>query len=178
MAHRPSPPHKPVSLPLPHCAISPPTLTSGLTVALPADYIGFCMHYQDRYLRYTRVRVADPGLSRELVETTLGSVAVNWADLLASPCPAAEAWAILGSVIAQAARGQAATSLSSVAYRILPALQADVVILRHRLCLSNEQTADLLGVEESVVTSQLRMAHRTMSGHPEHSPIPAATGLL
>ncbi|MGP3737563.1 hypothetical protein ACTWJ9_31070 (plasmid) [Streptomyces sp. GDS52] len=133
------------------------------------------MHYQDRYLRYTRVRVADPGLSRELVEAALGSVAINWAGLLASRCPAAEAWDILGSVIAQAIRGQAAASLCNVVYRILPQMQADVVVLRHRLSLSDEQAADLLGVEEPVVTSQLRMAHRTMSRHLEYSPIPADT---
>ncbi|MGQ4374813.1 hypothetical protein ACN6K9_001684 [Streptomyces sp. SAS_267] len=132
------------------------------------------MRYQDRYLRYARARVADPILSRELVEAALGSVAVNWAGVLASHCPAAEAWDILGSVIAQALRGQTAASRCNVVYRLLPPLQADVVILRHRLCLSDEQAADLLGVEESVVTSQLLMARRTVSQEQEHFVVPAA----
>lgn len=173
MAHRSALRHTPAPLARPWCAIVPPSGPCGLQVALPADYVAFCMHYQDRYLRYTRVRVADPGLSRDLVEAALGSVAINWTGLLASHCPAAEAWDILGSVIAQAVRGQAAASLCNVVYRILPQMQADVVVLRHRLYLSDEQAADLLGVEEPVVTSQLRMAHRTMSRHFEHSPIPA-----
>lgn len=171
MANRPSPRHTPAPLAQPRYAITPPSEPRGLQVTLPADYVAFCMHYQDRYLRYTRVRVADPGLSRELVETALGSMAINWTGLLASHCPAAEAWDILGSAIAQAVRGQAAASLCNVVYRILPQLQADVVVLRHRLCLSDEQAADLLGVEESVVTSQLRMAHRAMSGHLAYSPV-------
>lgn len=134
-----------------------------LVVSLPADYTAFCMLYQDRYLRYARVRVTDPRLSRNLVETALGSVATNWTSLLASHCPAAEAWSILGSLIAQAVRGQAAAKLCNAVYRTLPPLQADVVILHHRLSLSDEQAADLMGVEEPLVASQLRMAHRAMS---------------
>ncbi|WP_328687764.1 hypothetical protein OHA74_54740 [Streptomyces phaeochromogenes] len=144
-------------------AVELPARPSGLVISLPADYTAFCMLYQDRYLRYTRVRVADPGLSRTLVEAALGSVATNWATVLASHCPAAEAWNILGSLIAQAVRGHAATESCSTVYRVLPLLQADVVILRHRLSLSDQQAADLMGVEEPLVASQLRMAHRNMS---------------
>ncbi|MER5881189.1 hypothetical protein ABT119_35385 [Streptomyces sp. NPDC001910] len=176
MALRPSPQHTTASPPQPRCT-SAPAGPSGLQVSLPADYIAFCMHYQDRYLRYTRVRVADPVLSRELVEAALGSVATNWASLLASHCPAAEAWDILGSFIAQAVRSRAAARRCSVVYRVLPPLQADVVILRHRLCLSDEQAADLLGVEESVVTTQLRMAHRTVSHRLQQSQITAKRGM-
>ncbi|GAA4027047.1 hypothetical protein [Streptomyces plumbiresistens] len=155
------------------CVTEPPARPSGLIVSLPADYTAFCMLYQDRYLRYTRARVADPGLSRELVETALGSVATNWATVLASYCPAAEAWDILGSLIAQAMRGHAAATLYNTVYRVLPPLQADVVILRHRLSLSDGQAADLMGVEEPLVASQLRMAHRTMARRTAH-PQPAA----
>ncbi|OIJ63416.1 hypothetical protein [Streptomyces mangrovisoli] len=130
------------------------------------------MHYQDRYLRYTRARVADAALSRRLVEAALGSVATNWTGILASHCPVAEAWDILGSVIAQAVRTRAVAGRCTNLYRSLPPLQADVVVLRHRLCLSDEQAADLLGVEESVITSQLRMAHRTILRRQQDSQAP------
>ncbi|MEU0248278.1 hypothetical protein ABZ192_28915 [Streptomyces sp. NPDC006235] len=165
MAELPGPQRKPTaSRPRPsRCALEPPDQTSGLIVSLPMDYIAFCLLYQDHYLRYTRARVADPDLSRELVETALGSVAINWATVLASRRPAAEAWDILGSLIAQALHGHATATLCNTVYRVLPPLQADVVILRHRLSLSDGQAADLIGVEESVVASQLRMAHRTMA---------------
>ncbi|MGI5372625.1 hypothetical protein [Streptomyces iakyrus] len=165
MAELPGPQRKPTVYRalLSQCAVEPPDRTAGLIVSLPMDYIAFCLLYQDRYLRYTRARVADPDLSRELVETTLGSVAINWASVLASRRPAAEAWDILGSLIAQTLRGPAAATLCNTVYRVLPPLQADVVILRHRLSLSNKQAADLIGVEEPVVASQLRMAHRTMA---------------
>jgi hypothetical protein len=156
------------------CAVEPPARPAGLVVNLPAAYTAFCMLYQDRYLRYTRARVADPGLSRELVETALGSVATNWATVLASHRPAAEAWDILGSLIAQAVRGQSAANICNAVHRVLPPLQADVVILRHRLSLSDEQAADLMGVEEPLVASQLKMAHRTMARRavPAHSAVP------
>lgn len=146
-------------------AAQPPPRPTRLLVSLPADYTAFCLLYQEHYLRYTQARISDPGLSRRLVETALGNVATNWANLLASHCPAAEAWSILRALIAQAARGRAAAKLSNAVYRVLPPLQADVVILRHCLSLSDEQAADLMGVEKPLVASQLRMAHRTMSRH-------------
>jgi hypothetical protein len=158
----------------PRHAPETPAQPQELAVSLPADYTAFCMLYQDRYLRYARVRVIDPGLSRTLVETALGSVATNWASVLASHRPAAEAWSILGSLIAQAVRGQTAAKFCNDVYRALPPLQADVVILRHRLSLSDEQAADLMGVEEPVVASQLRMAHRTMSRHLSN-PLPVTS---
>ncbi|MFI1415628.1 hypothetical protein ACH4Y0_37765 [Streptomyces sp. NPDC020707] len=159
----------------PRHTVEPPARPTGLIISLPADYTAFCMLYQDRYLRYTRVRVADPGLSRTLVETALGSLATNWTTVLASQCPAAEAWNILGSLIAQAVGGHAATKSCTTVYRVLPPLQADLVILRHRLSLSDQQAADLMGVDEPMVTSQLRMAHRNMSRQPAH-PLPQAPG--
>ncbi|MFJ8536853.1 hypothetical protein [Streptomyces sp. NPDC093591] len=143
--------------------MEPPAWPAGLVVHLPVDYTAFCMLYQDRYLRYARARIADPRLSRELVETALGSVATNWAAVLASHRPAAEAWNILGSLIAQAVHGQAASTVCNAVYRVLPPLQADIIILRHRLSLSDEQAADLMGVEEPLVASQLKMAYRAMA---------------
>ncbi|WSQ15127.1 hypothetical protein OG604_49645 [Streptomyces sp. NBC_01231] len=165
MAELPGPRRKPTaSCPRSYrCVAEPPGRPSGLIVSLPADYTAFCMLYQDRYLRYARARVADAGLSRQLVEAALGSVATNWATVLASRCPTAEAWNILGSLIAQAVRGHSAASICNTVYRVLPPLQADVVILRHRLSLSDGQAADLMGVEEPVVATQLRMARRTMA---------------
>ncbi|MFE0520851.1 hypothetical protein [Streptomyces sp. NPDC058954] len=131
------------------------------------------MLYQDRYLRYARARVADPSLSRHLVETALGSVATNWTAVLASHCPAAEAWSILSALVARAVRGQSATTVCSAVYRVLPPMQADLVILRHRLSLSDEQAADLMGVEEPLVASQLKMAHRVMA-HTTAPPVRSA----
>ncbi|MET7852320.1 hypothetical protein [Streptomyces avermitilis] len=173
MTDLPGPRRKPTAAcprPSSRCAVEPPARPSGLVVSLPADYTAFCLLYQDRYLRYACARVADPGLSRELVETALGSVAINWANVLASHCPAAEAWNILGSLIAQAVRGHAAPKFCNAVYRALPPLQADLVILRHRLSLSDEQAADLMGVERPLVASQLRMAHRTMARRPPALP--------
>jgi hypothetical protein len=142
----------------------PPRQPAGLVIDLPLEYTAFCLLYQERYLRYTRARGGDPSLSRRLVETALGKVAVNWVGVLASHCPAAEAWGILGSVISTAVRGRPAVRAKpcNAVYRMLSPLQADIVVLRHRLSLDVEQTAELMGVDEPVVSSQLRMAHRNL----------------
>ncbi|ELP66318.1 hypothetical protein STRTUCAR8_01792 [Streptomyces turgidiscabies Car8] len=143
----------------------------------PPEYTAFCLLYQDSYLRYARARLTDPGLSRRLVERALGLVATNWASVLASHCPAAEAWDILVSVITTVVRQRPATGARpcNAVYRMLSPLQADVVILRHRLSLNDEQAADLMGVEEPVVASQLRMAHRNLPQGVANS-LPAAPG--
>ncbi|MEV6594749.1 hypothetical protein [Streptomyces acidicola] len=161
----------------PHQDAEPPKRPPGLVINLPVEYTAFCLLYQDRYLRYARARLADPGLSRRLVETALGKVATNWASVLASHCPAAEAWTILGSVITAAAHRSTAAGAGScnAVYRILSTLQADIVTLRHGLSLSEEQAADLMGVEEPVVACQLRMAHRNLPRELAHA-LSAAPG--
>ncbi|MBT2529924.1 sigma-70 region 4 domain-containing protein [Streptomyces sp. ISL-99] len=143
-------------------AHQPSGLSEPLTICLPLDYTAFCLLYRDAYLRYAQARLADAETSRTVVEMALGQLALNWSAALSS-CPAAVAWQLLGHLITLSS-GQAAavaTGREDI-YRQLPAVQADAVILCHRLSLTPGQAAALMGVEEPAVNSRLSAALRRL----------------
>ncbi|WP_037913257.1 RNA polymerase sigma factor sigma-70 region 4 domain-containing protein [Actinacidiphila yeochonensis] len=93
----------------------------------------------------------------------LGDLAVNWKQAL-SGSPAALAWDLLGDRVRAALRAPAAAGESEALQRMLPPLQADLVILRHKLTLGTAESAGLLGLDVSTVVSNLAAARRTLSG--------------
>ncbi|MET9116061.1 sigma-70 region 4 domain-containing protein [Streptomyces longwoodensis] len=131
---------------------------------LPLEYTAFCLLHQERYLRYTRERVQDASMSRQVVEAVLGNLATLWPTVISSPRPAAVAWRLLDALISSALRDTALPRPVDAVHRMLPPAQADAVILRCRLHLSDAQAAELMGVETSTVASQLRMAQRALPG--------------
>ncbi|MFE4622688.1 sigma factor-like helix-turn-helix DNA-binding protein [Streptomyces mirabilis] len=143
---------------------------------LPLEYTAFCLLHRERYLRYTRERVQDAWVSQKLVEAALGNLATIWPAVISSSRPAAVAWRLLDALISSALRGRrngVAHPVDAV-HQVLPPAQADVVILRCRLRLSEAQAAELMGVEQPAVASQLRMAQRALPGRLTAAP--AAVG--
>lgn len=140
-------------------------------MVLPLEYTAFCLLHQERYLRYTRERMQDAGMSRQVVEAVLGNLATLWPTVISSPRPAAVAWRLLDALISSALRAavQPARPVDAV-HRMLPPAQADAVILRCRLRLSETQAAELMGVEAPAVASQLRMAQRALPGELTAAP--------
>ncbi|SNT56265.1 hypothetical protein [Actinacidiphila glaucinigra] len=133
---------------------------------LPVEYRAFCLLHQERYMRYTRERVQDMRMSRQVVGEALGNLAMIWPAVISSPRPAAVAWRLLNTLISSEVRhleSQVEEPVDAV-HQVLPSAQADAVILRCRLQLDDRQAAELMGVEASAVASQLLMAERTMPG--------------
>ncbi|WP_328674901.1 sigma factor-like helix-turn-helix DNA-binding protein [Streptomyces sp. NBC_00343] len=137
-----------------------------IELVLPLEYTAFCLLHQDHYLHYTRERVQDAWMSRQVVEAVLGNLATIWPTVISSPRPAAVAWGLLDALIASALRGRRAGASQSAdaVHRLLPRAQADAVILCCRLDLSEKEAAELMGVEAPAVASQLRMAQRALPG--------------
>lgn len=146
-----------------------------ITLVLPLEYTAFCLLHRERYLRYTRERVQDAWVSQKLVEAALGNLATIWPTVISSSRPAAVAWRLLDALISSALRGHrsGAAQPVDVVHRVLPPAQADAVILRCRLHLSEEQAAELMGVEQPAVASQLRMAQRALPGRLTAAPAAA-----
>jgi hypothetical protein len=132
-----------------------------LTIALPLDYTAFCLLYEEHYVHYSRARVADPATGRVAVARALGDLALAWDRALRSPSVAAVAWEILRIRVRAAAR-TAGPAPGWDLLRTLPDLQADAMLLRYRLALTNARSAQLMGVEEPVIAGQLRLAWRQL----------------
>jgi hypothetical protein len=134
-------------------------------MVLPLEYTAFCLLYQERYLQYTRERVQDAHTSQQVVRAVLGNLATIWPTVISSPRPAAVAWRLLDALISSAVRnGDRRALRADSVHRWLPPGQADAVILRCRMHLSETQAAELMGVEPPVVATQLRMAQRALPG--------------
>jgi hypothetical protein len=144
-----------------------------IEMVLPLECTAFCLQHQEGYLRYARERVQDAWMSRQVVETALGNLATTWPEVISSARPAAVAWQLLDALIVSALRGSRAVSSGAVdaVHRVLPQRQADAVILRCRLRLSEEEAAGLMGVEAWVVASELRMAQQALPGELTAAPL-------
>ncbi|MFF9119034.1 hypothetical protein ACF09Y_26165 [Streptomyces massasporeus] len=144
-----------------------------IELVLPLECTAFCLQHQEGYLRYTRERVQDAWVSRQVVETALGTLATTWPQVISSARPAAVAWQLLDALIGSALRGSRDLRSDPVdaVHRMLPQKQADAVILRCRLRLSEEEAAELMGVEAWVVASHLRMAQRALPGELTVAPL-------
>ncbi|MGW7064059.1 sigma factor-like helix-turn-helix DNA-binding protein [Streptomyces sp. NPDC054904] len=138
-------------------------------VCLQLGYSAFCLRNQDRYIRYARARSLDASRARAVVESVLDALVETWPAVISSDRPASIVWDMLATRVAAAARearerrtGRGRDTLHSA----LPDQQADVVVLRYRLCLTAAETADLMGLDEPEVTVQLRwgLSHLTNRG--------------
>ncbi|GAA2126116.1 hypothetical protein [Streptomyces synnematoformans] len=132
-----------------------------LTIALPLDYTAFCLLHEENYVRYSRARVADAAAGRLAVARALGDLALAWDRALRSASVAAVAWETLRTRVRAAAR-TAGPAPGWDPHRTLPDLQADALLLRYRLALTDAQAAQLMGVAEPVVAGQLRLARRQL----------------
>jgi hypothetical protein len=132
-----------------------------LLISLPLDYTAFCTLHQDAYLRYAQARIADAEASRAVVSSALGELALTWTSALRSSSPEVIAWQLLGRLVRAAVIRSGAVGRSM--HRLLPAAQADAVLLCGQLSLSVKQAAALMGEEEPTVRSRLRAGLRSLS---------------
>jgi DNA-directed RNA polymerase specialized sigma24 family protein len=126
------------------------------------EYNAFCQLHRDRYCAYARARIGNAILAERAVADALGDLAVIWRQALSSSAPAAWAWDLLSARVRVARRSPYAPAGGDGLHRMLPALQADTVLLRHRMMLTMAETACLLGLDISLVASTLATARRTL----------------
>ncbi|MER7141313.1 hypothetical protein ACIRVI_00155 [[Kitasatospora] papulosa] len=127
------------------------------------DYAAFCSLHQDAYLRYSEARLRQTEAGREAVQEALGGLLLVWTAALGSSCPAAMAWDLLKQAVLRAQQYlPSAAPPVEAAYQELPNEVADAVVLCGDLSLSVQQAAEVMGVEEPVVRSRLRIAQRTL----------------
>ncbi|WP_406205462.1 hypothetical protein OH807_30905 [Kitasatospora sp. NBC_01560] len=112
--------------------------------------------YEQQYLQYAHVRLADEGLGAEAVERTFGYLSGGWDAVLRCPQPMAACWVLLRQVVSE--RSRRASRTGDRLHRALPALAADAALLRYRLGLDASIAAHLMGVDESALRAQLRTA--------------------
>ncbi|MDK9497046.1 sigma factor-like helix-turn-helix DNA-binding protein [Streptomyces katrae] len=98
----------------------------------------------------------------------LDALGEAWPTVISSDRrPASIVWEMLVSRVAAAsrdARERRSSRGRDTLHSALPDQQADVVMLRYRLCLTAAETADLMGLEEPEVTVHLRWGLSRLTG--------------
>lgn len=159
-------------LPSPERAVTATALaTARSDLALRA----FRQLYQEHYLHYTRLRTDDDRLALAVAEAAFTDLATLWPTVLRSAnCPAF-AWRLLGASTEKTVRALPADRQERAdhLHRLLPADQADAVLLHQGLRLSAAGAAAVMGTTPGTVRSSLARARRAMS----HITAVAASGL-
>ncbi|MBB4161655.1 hypothetical protein [Streptomyces cinereoruber] len=88
------------------------------------------------------------------MSAVLGDLAMTWTEVLQSPSPSALAWRLLSVRTGRDA-------VTAGPHRVLPAAQADAVLLRYRLGLPAEQAAEVMGREPAEFAWLLKQTVRT-----------------
>ncbi len=134
----------------------------GTADAVVRGYAGFRQLYRDRYLRYARLRVGDA--ADAAVSAAFGHLADQWPRVMGSEIrPAAYSWRLLGGCVAAVGTDGAGTAdATGGLYGVLPAEQADAVLLHYRLGMTLTEAADLMGVDPSALAAHLLMAERRL----------------
>ncbi|MFD6624295.1 hypothetical protein GR131_27740 [Streptomyces sp. GF20] len=119
---------------------------------LPLAFTAFTARVAADYMAFATVRTGCPQDGEGVVQEALGDLVVRWEQALSSPSPAAVAWDLLSRRVNSCIPPAA----SSSAYRVLPRLHADVMVLRYRLGIRLTGVAELLGVDDIVVCGMVR----------------------
>jgi RNA polymerase sigma-70 factor (ECF subfamily) len=155
---------------------------------LPKAFWAFHSQYFRAYLRYSQVHLGDRQTASRLVHQVFMHLALNWARLMEEANPAASAWALLKESVAEELKIQGrepAMTETAVFQRVarshlqstrekfeiiesslglyqaiagLPERQFDVMVLRHVLGFSTDQTARIMGITEATVRSHSHLA--------------------
>ncbi|MDT0306395.1 hypothetical protein RM780_05390 [Streptomyces sp. DSM 44917] len=133
-------------------------------VRMPSTFTAFCLLHHRDYLRYCRARLPTGCPAEPVVEGALGDLATQWPAVLSSPRVEAAAWSVLRGHVARAAarrpcRGGANGDLL---HRLLPAPEADAVVLCRRLSLDRARAAELMGISPWEATCRLLRAERAL----------------
>ncbi|GJF30151.1 hypothetical protein KNE206_28510 [Kitasatospora sp. NE20-6] len=125
---------------------------------MPLEFTAFCELHRPRYLSYARVWFHDPARAGRVVDQAFHALADVWPEVLGSPNPAAIAWQILRSTVAECDRPRPEPI---VEHRPAPA-DEDLAILHYVVGLAAPEIADVVGAEAASVAGQLRHALRGM----------------
>ncbi|GAA2679278.1 hypothetical protein GCM10009864_59280 [Streptomyces lunalinharesii] len=112
-------------------------------------------------MRYAEARLGSGVLGHGAVVAAFSALSTIWADVLGRSRPCTASWQILvDTVSAVRSASPGAGADVDVLYEVLPARQADAVLLRDELGMSVEDTADLMGVDQSAMIVLLQVAGR------------------
>ncbi|KUJ67373.1 hypothetical protein ACZ90_28225 [Streptomyces albus subsp. albus] len=126
-------------------------------------YLAFVQLQGPRYLEYAGARLHGDDSARVAVHATLSLIARRWGELLCEPRPGAEAWSHLRDRVGAMSRdGWSRNAEVDRLYGSLPADAADMVVLRCLLGMSEQATADVMGVDPPTVAAGLRAAGRRL----------------
>ncbi|MGW9047335.1 sigma factor-like helix-turn-helix DNA-binding protein [Streptomyces lydicus] len=127
------------------------------TLQLTSYHREFTASHRPSYLRYAKVRLKSEGTSRLAVEGALCDLAAKRTAALSSASLPAVAWKTLVTRV-----GGGSEQAPDTLRRLLSDQQADAVILRHRLGLGIRDIAQIMGVSQPVIISQLRRARNAL----------------
>ncbi|MFH0246208.1 hypothetical protein ACGRHY_28170 [Streptomyces sp. HK10] len=116
----------------------------GGTPSLPVSYAAFCHDRWPVYRRFGAVAAGSLQRGGELAVVALCGLAAHWHTALGSSSPAALAWNLLS---VETAPWQ--TDSVRRLHRLLDRLEADALVLRYKLGLSNEQAGRAMGLPEA-----------------------------
>jgi hypothetical protein len=132
---------------------------NGPGVRMPLTFTAFCSSRHDIYARYAAVRTGSADDGARLARTALDHLAMVWPQALQGPSPAALAWHLLTAC----ARHVDSRPGGCALYDTLPAAQADALVLRYRLGLAIQQSADVMGISVPDMTTRVRFALRAIT---------------
>ncbi|MET8658429.1 hypothetical protein [Streptomyces griseus] len=122
------------------------------------EYDAFRQLCEKPYLEYARLRTGDAARAAQSVARAFAALSARWTEALHSPCLAADAWDILTAAVGP--QNQCDLSTDPGHHCDLTAVQADAVRLHHRLGLTVQDTAALMGIDPQTVAGALRSAAR------------------
>ncbi|MEU9413672.1 hypothetical protein AB0E08_49405 [Streptomyces sp. NPDC048281] len=125
-----------------HCEL--PVPTAEWSAGAPLTYAAFCRDHWPVYARFGCVVAGSDDRGADLALEALRRLAGQWAVVLGSSSPSALAWDLL-STRAASWRTESVGRL----HEILERLEADALVLRHRLGISAAQAAHAMGLTEA-----------------------------
>ncbi|MFR9724007.1 hypothetical protein ACL02R_11670 [Streptomyces sp. MS19] len=136
-------------------------LGDAIDLELPLEFTAFCVLHQPCYLRYSEARLGSTPAAKQAVAAALGDLAMSWSSALASLSPARAAWSLLTDRVDNAPVAPSADATAAL-YRILPAFQADLVVLHHQLRVPLTLVSRTVGRPHGDVAGLLSLAERNM----------------
>ncbi|MFH9674924.1 hypothetical protein ACH4L5_22020 [Streptomyces sp. NPDC017405] len=115
-----------------------------LPVSAPLAFTAFCHDHWPVYWQFSSTAAGSPHRGGELARAALQEVAARWLAVLGSPSPSAAAWDLLSQKCAARRTGPAARL-----HRMLHRLEADALVLRHKMGLTRCQAAHAMGLAEA-----------------------------
>ncbi|MFD4575764.1 hypothetical protein ACFWNK_12240 [Streptomyces sp. NPDC058417] len=119
-----------------------PPLTPPMTA--PLVYMAFCHDHWPVYSRFATTVAGSPHRGRELARAALREIAVRWPVLLGSSALPAAAWDLLSRECAARRTGPTARL-----HRLRNRLEADTLVLRHKMGLTPRQASCAMGLAEA-----------------------------